>query len=198
MEQAQKHDERTLTCTDYPGGLDASDMIKRGFFVVQRNGWQRIEYLSPKLVYDERLYYKWNGKTFRAVYLMSPTVFHHPGQTGSGEVCGYVAGFDVEGRLGRPSNLEIVAVSAANFLETSSIENETFSDSGRAVTVSWKAQTIQGSAAQNSAAISGFISRLPQKSAALVKVVSENLDGTNSVTVFYPLADTDVDPQLKL
>jgi len=109
--------DKAPNCTDFPAGLDPAQMIREGFLVAERGSWKELEYLRLRYIYDSRLQYSWNGRRFRAVYLAEPTVFHHPGTTGEGTVCGYVIGFDQRGESGIAAPMEIVAMSAAAFFE---------------------------------------------------------------------------------
>ncbi len=98
--------------TVYPPKLNFKEMLLKDFFIINR-GIIQSEYLKLRYVFSDKLFFNYNGVTYRAIYLIDPTLFNHPGVTGEGTLDGYVAGFPTNNIGGPP---KIVATSAVYFI----------------------------------------------------------------------------------
>jgi hypothetical protein len=102
--------------TSYPSGINPADMLQRGYFIVNfpvSNGSTPTNFFqNPRYVYPDRLYYKSNGKTYRAVFLMVPIMFSSPNDDSPVLAEGYVYGYAIDNGL-----VEIMPLDSASFLE---------------------------------------------------------------------------------
>jgi len=97
--------------------LQTSDMVKGGFVVhYLENGTK--EFVRMDYVFADRLYFRFNRSTWRAIYLAHPSAVIQKTPTTESIVCSYVLGFSIDAEGSRSGGLQWVFLHDAVFVET--------------------------------------------------------------------------------
>lgn len=103
-------------CRSNPPGLHTADMIASGFAVLYRNGGDDKEFVRLQYVYGDQLYYRYEGRNWRAMYLAHPSAVYE-GKAGEPDaICAYISGFPIDSTAGGTATW--VPFGDVNFVET--------------------------------------------------------------------------------
>ena len=105
------------SCHENAPRLEAADMVKNGFVVHYLQDGQK-EYVRLDYVFADRLYYRFKGMTWRAIYLAHPSGVIQRTPTSASIMCGYVIGFSIDSEGSRSGHLQWVFLHDAVFVET--------------------------------------------------------------------------------